>query len=36
MGGSATMRGCPRCRQMNLLVAQYCEWCGDQLPVIED
>jgi hypothetical protein len=32
MGGSATMQGCPHCRQMNLLVARYCEWCGHQLP----
>jgi hypothetical protein len=35
MGGSATMVGCPHCRQMNLLIARYCEWCGHDLPVIE-
>jgi TIR domain len=28
MGGSCTMCGCPKCRQMNLLIATYCEWCG--------
>lgn len=28
VGGSATMAACPRCRQWNLLVARYCEWCG--------
>ena len=32
MGGSCTMRGCAECRQMNLAVALYCEWCGTRLP----
>lgn len=31
VGGTATMWGCPRCRQMNLFVAHYCEWCGHPL-----
>jgi TIR domain-containing protein len=32
MGGSCTLWGCPKCRQMNLLSATYCEWCGVHLP----
>jgi hypothetical protein len=32
MGGSCTVRGCSECRQMNLAVAVYCEWCGARLP----
>ena len=32
MGESCTMRGCSECRQMNLVVASYCEWCGERLP----
>ena len=31
MGGSCTVRECSRCRQMNLLLASYCEWCGAML-----
>lgn len=31
IGGSATMVGCPRCRQWNLVVARYCEWCGHRI-----
>lgn len=30
MGGSCTVRGCHECRQMNLAVASYCEWCGSR------
>jgi hypothetical protein len=28
MGGSCTVRGCRRCRQYNLALAGFCEWCG--------
>jgi TIR domain len=28
MGGSCTVRGCQTCRQYNLALASYCEWCG--------
>lgn len=28
MGGSCTMIQCRTCKQMNLLVASFCEWCG--------
>jgi hypothetical protein len=28
MGGSCTVRGCEQCRQYNLALATYCEWCG--------
>jgi hypothetical protein len=28
VGGSCTVGSCPQCRQMNLAVASYCEWCG--------
>jgi hypothetical protein len=31
MGGSATMRDCAHCSQHNLLLATYCEWCGEKL-----
>jgi hypothetical protein len=31
MGGSCTVCGCSQCRQMNLAVALYCEWCGARL-----
>lgn len=31
MGGSCTVRGCPACRQMNLALGRYCEWCGAEL-----
>jgi len=32
IGRSCTVRGCSECRQMNLAVALYCEWCGARLP----
>jgi hypothetical protein len=31
MSESCTICECSRCRQMNLGVASYCEWCGAQL-----
>ena len=31
MGGSCTMRGCVKCRQMNLFIASFCEWCGERM-----
>ncbi len=31
MGGSCTMCQCPKCRQMNLAIANYCEWCGAKI-----
>ena len=30
-GGSATMRQCNSCKQMNLALASFCEWCGTRI-----
>ena len=28
LADSATLRGCDGCGEWNLVVAEYCEWCG--------
>lgn len=28
VGGSATVTECNKCKQMNLAIAAFCEWCG--------
>jgi TIR domain len=30
-GGSATMIQCKSCKQMNLALASFCEWCGNEI-----
>ncbi len=35
IGGSATMMSCTRCREWNLAIARYCEWCGHRIAAID-
>jgi TIR domain len=34
-GGSATMVKCDNCKQMNLALATFCEWCGIRIGMVE-